>query len=109
MALYNGMIYFIQILKNAYFINFVLEVNMKDTYEGITGLTIQHWRYWSRIQIIKKNLTGCNWTVAHIHPSINKVAEYIVYQNASIKTNTHHFNNFVGILKFDAISYPYAF
>ncbi|CAH9115202.1 unnamed protein product, partial [Cuscuta europaea] len=77
-----------------------------EVYEGIMGMKKQHWRTWSRIQTIKRKLKAYNWSLAHIHPTINKAVDYLAYKSTSMKTKNHHFNHFVGILKFDAVSYP---
>ncbi|CAH9130678.1 unnamed protein product [Cuscuta epithymum] len=47
--------------------------------------------------------------ITFIHPRVNRAAEYLAHRSVSIHTTTHHFNHCVGILKFDAVSYPYVF
>ncbi|CAH9144461.1 unnamed protein product [Cuscuta epithymum] len=98
----------INLFTHLNFDNIIIEVDNRDIYEGIIGHSIQHWKYWSRICTVKKKLKEFNWTIMHINREVNKAAGYLAYRYTSIKTKNHHFNQFVGILKFDAISYPYV-
>ncbi|CAH9103580.1 unnamed protein product [Cuscuta europaea] len=75
---------------------------------GIAGLSIQHWKYWPKIHKIRKKLRINTWTISLTHPKVNGEAVFFAYHSMSIKTNSHHFNQFVGILKFDVVSFPYV-
>ncbi|CAH9093635.1 unnamed protein product [Cuscuta epithymum] len=44
-ALYDAILYFIQFFKNSHLNNVVLEIDNREVYEGITGLSLHHWKY----------------------------------------------------------------
>ncbi|CAH9146737.1 unnamed protein product [Cuscuta epithymum] len=106
-ATYDALDYIIPLLRKFNTLNFIFEVEDSNVYEGLQGISIQHWTYWSQFRNIRRKLGSYNWTITHVNPTINKAADFLAYCCMSIKTNTHHFNHFVGILKFDATNFPY--
>ncbi|CAH9067746.1 unnamed protein product, partial [Cuscuta epithymum] len=95
-ATYDALDYIIPLLRKFNTLNFIFEVEDSNVYEGLQGISIQHWTYWSQIRNIRRKLGSYNWTITHVNPTINKAADFLAYRCMSIKTNTHHFNHFVG-------------